>query len=187
MATIAKQGEVFYEIPISSVSPGTYKYVRSSLTYQNYEVPIRSSGLDLKMTLASFVGYNTYIGDFVVKTKTHTVNDDKLQGYWIVEVDDSGIQTSIDLIEGQASNTTVPNPIHDSSPIPPGSCVVTGEFPAPLTITGTETEDITITLSVSTNKSFEFKDALGDGIYEPSAGDTVVDMGVRGLIPTHNK
>jgi hypothetical protein len=61
--------------------------------------------------------------------------------------------------------------------------VVTGAFAAPLVITGTETEDVVITVSLSTNKSFEWSDDLGDNIYEPLAGDTVVDMGVRGMIP----
>ncbi len=187
-ATIAPENQIFLSVPISSITPGTYEYLRSSLTYQNYDVPVRESGMDLNMTVASFVGFNTYITDFVVKTKTHTVNDDKLQGYWVVEVDDSGFPGTIPLISGQAPEgaTTVPNPLFASSPIPPGSCVVTGAFPTPLTITGNETDDIVITMSVSTNKSFEFTDPAGDGIYEPSAGDTVVDMGVRGLIPYVN-
>jgi hypothetical protein len=62
--------------------------------------------------------------------------------------------------------------------------VVTGQFQSPLTITGNETSDIHIQVSLSINNSFEWKDYLSpDGIYEPSAGDSVVDMGIRGLIP----
>ena len=68
------------------------------------------------------------------------------------------------------------------------SSLVVPEIPGvhgPLTITGSETSDITIIMSVSTNKSFEWKDADMDGLYEPLDGDTVVDMGIRGLIPMY--
>jgi hypothetical protein len=69
---------------------------------------------------------------------------------------------------------------------------VTGRFPVSLTITGTETSDIVVTVSLSTNKSFEWKDKNSDGQFEPINGttlaveDTVVDMGIRGLIPIVN-
>ncbi|MFN0033330.1 MAG: hypothetical protein ACKVOR_14300, partial [Flavobacteriales bacterium] len=67
--------------------------------------------------------------------------------------------------------------------VPAGSCVVTGEFASPLVITGSETEDIVVIISLSTNRSFEWTEVNMDGFYEPSAGEAVVDMGVRGLIP----
>lgn len=187
-ALIAENELPFLSIPISEINPGTYRYLRSSLTYQNYDVPVRHLSYDLNMTLASFVGFNTYLTDVLVKTKVHLVNANKLQGYWIFEIDDSGFPITIPTEEGQApaGATTVPNPLFASSPIPAGSCVVTGEFPTPLSITGNESEDITITLSVSINQSFEFIDATGDGIFEPAAGDTVVDMGIRGMIPYVN-
>jgi hypothetical protein len=57
---------------------------------------------------------------------------------------------------------------------------------SPLTITGLETSDIIITVSLSTNKSFEWVDSTPDGYYQPDAGETVVDMGIRGLIPIKN-
>ncbi|MEO1715283.1 MAG: hypothetical protein AAFU60_18295, partial [Bacteroidota bacterium] len=101
---------------------------------------------------------------------------------WAFETDFPGVP----LIEGQAPEgaTTVPNPIHALSPIPPGSCLVTGQFPAALEITGNETDDLVITVSVSINNSFEWVDTNNNGTYEPSE-DEVVDMGVRGLIPSY--
>jgi hypothetical protein len=60
---------------------------------------------------------------------------------------------------------------------------VTGAFTTPLTITGNETKDIKVTVSLSTNKSFEWKDHNLNGIFEPLDGDSVVNMGIRGLIP----
>ena len=55
--------------------------------------------------------------------------------------------------QAPAGATTVPNPIFASSPIPQGSCLVTGEFETPLVINGDETEDIVVVLSVSTKRS----------------------------------
>jgi hypothetical protein len=52
-----------------------------------------------------------------------------------------------------------------------------------MVITGNETDDIVVEVSLSTNDSFEWIDN-GDGIYEPEVGDVVIDMGVRGMIPT---
>ena len=120
-----------------------------------------------------------------INTQSVTVNDDKLQGYWGFET----VVLSVPYVsEGQAPGTTVPNPIASTSPIPAGSCVVTGDFPTPLTITGSETSDIIVNINLSTNNSFEWRDLNMDGIFEPSdgvnPGDTVVDMGLRGLFPT---
>jgi hypothetical protein len=61
--------------------------------------------------------------------------------------------------------------------------VVTGQFSAPLIITGNETSDINIQVSVSTNKSFEWKDVDSNGKFDPANGDQIVDMGIRGMIP----
>ncbi|MEJ6792058.1 MAG: hypothetical protein QNK89_04800 [Lacinutrix sp.] len=62
--------------------------------------------------------------------------------------------------------------------------MVTGEFSTPFTISGNETEDIEVVLSFSVNNSFEWTEVNNDGMYEPSAGEQVVDMGLRGLIPS---
>ncbi len=184
---ITKQyGETFYSIPLSQVAAGTYKWLRVSLTYQNYNIDYLVSGLGMQTgTLASFVGFNTYITNYTINSQNVTINDDKLQGYWGFETTVLG---STYVSEGQTPGTTVPNPIASTSPIPAGSCVVTGDFPTPLTITGSETSDIIVNINLSTNKSFEWKDLNSDGLFEPSdgvnPGDTVVDMGLRGLFPT---
>ena len=178
-ARVVSNNETFVTVPLSEVAAGTYEWIRVSLTYQNGDIDFRESGQNYTGRLASFVGYNTYITNHTVNQQSVTVNGNRLQGYWAFET--LGI-----VVDGQAPGTTVPNPISATSPIPPGSCVVTGEFATPLTITGDEKEDITITLNFSTNNSFEWYDANSpDGLYEPSAGDTVVDMGLRGLWPTY--
>lgn len=178
-AATAENNEQFFEYPIDSMTPGTYKYLRVSLIYQNYDIDFTANGYDLSGTLASFVGTNSYISSFKIKDSTLTLNTDKAQGYWAFETNFTGVPVS----QGQAPGTTVPNPISGTSPIPTNSCVATGIFATPLQITGNETSDITIVCSISINNSFEWKDANGNGKYEPLDGDTVVDMGVRGLIP----
>ncbi len=185
-AVVAGEDVTIYSTSLSSVTPGTYEWLRVSLTYQNYDIKFLSSGVLYTGRLASFVGFETYITNYTINTQSVLVYDNKPQGYW-------GFETTIlgnpFVFEGQAAGTTVPNPIAGTSPIPPGSCVVTGDFPTPLTITGNETQDIVVTINLSTNNSFEWRDLNGDGLYEPSdgvnPGDTVVDMGLRGLYPTY--
>ncbi len=111
-----------------------------------------------------------------------TVNANRLQGYWAFETSVYGVKY-VSQEQAPPGATTVPNPISASSPIPPGSCVVTGAFTSSLIITGSETQDKVVTVSLSTNKSFEWIDHNNNGLYEPANGDTVVDMGIRGLIP----
>lgn len=176
-ARIVDENEVFFSVPISQVAAGTYQYVRVSVTYQNYDIRFNALGFNnLSGRLASFVGFNTYIGSYQVGQLTDVVNDDKLQGYWAFES-----QGTLTRGQAPAGATTVVNPLFNSSPIPPGSCLVTGAFETPLSVTGNETEDVTVILSVSTNHSFEWTDPDGNGQYDPLDGDVPVDMGLRGL------
>jgi len=119
-------GETFISIPLSSVTPGTYEYMRVSLSYQNYDIDVRvnsPSVIDFTGTLASYIGQNTYVASYVIKDSTVNVNANKLQGYW-------GFESIYSVVTGQAPSgaTTVPNPIFATSPIPQGSCIVTGAF-----------------------------------------------------------
>jgi hypothetical protein len=174
------------------VPAGTYKWLRVSLAYQNYDITYKYTYNSVPYyftgTVASFIGYSTYINSFKIKTANVAVNANKLQGFWAFETSPTGTAT---VTQGQApsGSTTVVNPLFATSPIPAGSCLATGQFvnsggtSQMLTITGNETKDIVIVVSLSTNKSFEWAEHSGDNYYEPLAGDTVVDMGVRGLIP----
>lgn len=180
-AIIKGDGEVFYSIPLSQVATGNYQWARVSLAYQNFDINFRWDNVDYTGTLASFVAYRSYINTYKIKTASRSVNANKDQGYWGFEATYPVVGAVT--IDGQAQGTTVPNPLFDTSPIPAGSCVVTGQFENGLTITGNETEDIVVTLSFSINDSFEWYDVDQDNIYETQAGDYPVDMGIRGLIP----
>ncbi len=179
---IVGENEIFLSIPLSQVATGSYEWIRTSLSYQNYDINILHQGTDYAGTLASFVGFKTYLTTHHIGNSSFPVNGNREQGYWALSV--NGMPFS-----GQTESgaTTVPNPLYATSPIPPKSCVVTGRFATPLVITGNETHDVEVTLSLSVNNSFEWKEVHVDGKYEPSAGENVVDMGLRGLVPTYQK
>lgn len=199
----AKDGETFYEMPLRDVVAGEYEFLRVSLAYQNYDVNLYLDTIynylgvnvpiqgDYPCTVASFIGYNTYLTNYSVKNQSINVNANKKQGYWGFEMSTNFYGQPYNLLtSGQApvGATTVVNPIAATSPIPAGSCLVTGSFGSgsKLKITGSETKDIVVTVSLSTNKSFEWIEATGheDGKWEPSKGEVIVDMGIRGMIPT---
>ncbi len=182
-AKIVSEGEVFLSIPLKNITPGSYEWVRCSLSYQDYNIKVLSAGTEYTGTLASFVGFKNYITSFTSGGYTYNVNANKDQGFWAF-----GLQGFNYSISGQApaGATTVPNPIASTSPIPSGSCVVTGKFGNNLVVVGNETKDIVVTLSLSINNSFEWAEVNADGKYEPSIGENVVDMGLRGLIPSYN-
>lgn len=186
-------------VPLSNINSGTYEYFRSSIGFQKYNIVYNLGGaatnnsnwptgvsddVDIDGTVASFVGYNTYIENYTLKNQSVAVNANKPQGYFGLESNGvvAGYEFS-DLSEGNASQTTVPNPIDATSPVPDGSCVVTGKFPVALVIPENPTEDINIQVIISINKSFEWEDNNGNNKYEPLLGEQVVDMGTRGVFP----
>ncbi len=178
-AQFAGNDEVFLAIPLNEIAVGTYNWVRVSLAYQEGSINFLQNGTDITGTLASFVGYNSYITNFDVNGSIFSINENKLQGFWVFEALGFTLQG-----QAPAGATTVPNPLFDSSPVPQGSCVVTGQFENGFTITGTEIADVEVTLSFSVNNSFEWTEINADGKYEPAIGEQPVDMGLRGLIPS---
>lgn len=200
-ATVVKDGEVFVSVPLKDIAPGTYPYMRVSVSYQNYEVLFNVNNIPNPLggtlslsqqrgTVASFVGFNTYIKDLQPKEMNRTIAANKRQGFWAFETNLSQPYESFNNVYmGDAPNTTVVNPLNATTPIPAGACIVTGSFDnnAPLVITGNETEDIVVILSFSTNNSFEWVDTNGNGELDLDAQsgviETIVDMGLRGLQP----
>ncbi len=197
-SVVVRENVVFCAVPISSITPGSYKWLRVSLAYQNYDIAYKASSCTPTQwgTVASFVGFNTYVRQYKIKNNTMVPTQSLTsngtsgggnvkQGYWGFESMICG--SYLYKVDGKSAGTTVVNPIFASSPIPAGSCLVTGQFNTggidmPIVITGTETANINITVSLSTNKSFEWKEMTFDGYYQPEAGEFPVDMGIRGMI-----
>lgn len=182
-AEIVAPGETWLEIPLSSLDAGTYNWVRLSLSYQNYDIVFHYNDQPYSATFASFVGFKQYIKDFEINGALIEVNENKKQGFWAFN-SIGGLRTG----QTPEGGTTVPNPLSTTSPIPAGSCVVTGNFNSPLVIHGDESEDLTITLSLSTNNSFEWLDQNNNGKWDVGQGqeENVVDMGLRGLRPGYS-
>ncbi len=199
-------GEVFHQISLGDLPPGTYEYLRASVTFQNFDVrfnlinqpsPLPAELNNQSGTLASFIGFNTFIDDLSVKNHTIAVDADKPQGFWAFEplldqpyqdlyleyANPTGVET------GQAppGSTTVVNLLEEFGvTLPQGSCIVTGKLTEPLTITGDEADDLTVTLSFSVNQSFEWIDTNNNDEWDFDVGnqtvEQVVDMGLRGLV-----
>ena len=183
-AILVEEGQTFLKIPLHQIPQGNYEYVRVSLAYQEYEISVKNANNDYLGTLASFVGYNNYIETHYIGNNSFPVNGNREQGYWAFALHEFPYATSG---QAPAGATTVPNPLATTSPIPQGSCVVTGKFSNPLIIRSNENKNIEVTLSLSINNSFEWQEVNFDGKYEPAAGEQVVDMGLRGLIPSYLK
>lgn len=189
----------FVKVDLNRLSPGTYNYIRASVAYQQFEVqfdlhniPVVGDLYDQSGILASFLGYNTYITTFQIAGLEVAVNGNKEQGFWAFATQFSEPYSAYNAVytgQSPAGSTTVVNPIDATSPVPEGSCVITGVFSDPLVVTEDEDRELYISLSFSTNNSFEWVDTDGDGKWDidavnPDATEQVVDMGIRGLIPT---
>jgi hypothetical protein len=194
-SSFAGNKEEFFSIPLKDIAAGDYQWLRISLAYQNFDVKYyidtMVNGITIRQefpgTAASFIGFNTYIKNLIIKNQSVAVNANKKQGFWGFEttVNYAGVSYPFSSTgQAPAGATTVVNPIFATSPIPQGSCVVTAAFaPGKLTITGKEAKDIVVVVSLSTNKSFEWNEVVADGRWEPGKGESVVDMGIRGMIP----
>lgn len=63
-SVFAGDNETFLTVPLSDVTAGSYEWVRVSLAYQEGNIDLLVNGTDISGTLASFVGYNSYITSF---------------------------------------------------------------------------------------------------------------------------
>lgn len=183
-STVVSENDTFLEIPLKSITPGDYKWIRSSISYQNFNIKVRHQGLDYTGNVMSFIGDNNYIGSLSISNYSFAINGNKPQGYWAY-----GLTAITYSKEGQTlpNETTVPNPLWQTSPIPQGSSIITGQFSTPLSITGLETRNIIVTLSLSSRRSFIWHEMISDNKYQPSAGENIIDMGLRGLKATYIK
>jgi hypothetical protein len=134
-SVVVRENKTFFAIPLSQVGAGTYKWLRVSLAYQNYDIPFltTSTGSITQWgTVASFIGFNNYITQYKIKNVMATPSSsvggpgNHKQGYWGFETMVSSVTYTAD---GQppAGATTVVNP-NPSSPISCRSCLVTVNF-----------------------------------------------------------
>jgi len=194
-SVFAGNNEVFYAISLKEIPPGEYKHLRLSVACQHFSVQFHidttindtvSIKDDFRGTMASFIGYNTYLTTYNIKNQSVTVDENREQGYWALESTLSAEGFSEDILfsgQAPAGATTVVNPLFDTSPIPEGSDIVTAAFASrSLVISGDESSNVIVEVSISTNKSFEWKEVVHNGKWD-ILEEPVIDMGVRGMIP----
>jgi hypothetical protein len=176
---VVAPGEELASVSLSELEPGTYEFLRVSVSFQQYRVTGHADfgGMEIStpVEVASFVEGSTYIDSYEIGDDLVQVGGVRDQGYYGAWSQYTGV------MEGQApvGATTVPNPLDATSPIPVGSCVVTASFEPPLVLGGDEQGDLTLAVTLSSNRSFEWIDD-GDGKWQPFA-EQVVDMGLRGM------
>ncbi|MEO8591277.1 MAG: hypothetical protein ABI432_18000 [Flavobacteriales bacterium] len=61
---VVAEGAEFLNIPLSELGAGTYEWLRVSLSYQNYDIKLYWNDLPFTGTVASFLGFNTYITSY---------------------------------------------------------------------------------------------------------------------------
>lgn len=202
---VSDQNKVFLSYPLKNIKKGTYKWIRVSAAYQNYDIKFNIRGLNpaygipnnalLNQTgsIASFIGIESFIRNYTIATKSIAVNANKKQGYGGMETNLTGLPagTPDNLVHQTFTwdgngGTTVVNPFATALGVPPGSCLIVGKLNKPLVITGDEAKDISTILSFSCNNSFEWTNYDGNTTFDfyndgSKPNDKVVDMGLRGL------
>ena len=192
-AIIAEEDEIWLSVPLKDIAAGAYRYIRTSVAYQEYSVKWNLNNLDINYPgylvidnitqtdahFTSFLGVNTWIDTVTNNGLTLNVSSNKLQGFFTFATD-FGIELIPDDIywgDGTPGATTVPNPLYETAEIPEGSCIVVGAFPDDglLIIPDTPENnwdngtDILLTLRYSVNKSFEWIDLNGNGEWDQYA------------------
>ena len=213
-SVIAGNGETFLQIPLSSLKPGKYNWLRFSVAYQNFDVQFKMDTVvngvsfsgNYNGTMAAFTGHRTYFDNngYVIKSKRVVAgiqNQTRNQGYWGFEtiVGSGGYYFPAETRTGQTqdSATTVVNPLFATSPVPKASSVVTGGFNqtkynkdgTSSTFTAplviTGTEKESIIVECSISTNKSFE--WIETVYDGKWDpwrELVSDMGIRGMKPT---
>jgi len=161
------------EVPGNNL-PKLFKFVRVYFVYENYTIKFFMNGSEYYGTVAGFLAsksltYNYQIQDSIFNTYVLKYNGD-----WAMEVDTPGFGS---ILQGSAF-VVAPNVLYQSSPVPAG-CIVTCAIDQGLY------QDIvdsnSITLSISSNKCFEWVEHSNPNYFEPFNGDSIYDIGIRGI------
>lgn len=123
-AIIVSENEISFTVNINRIANDNYNYVRASVSYLNYDIDlilrnIPSVGdVETTGTVASFIGYNTYIRTLQIMQLSTDINANKSQGFWAFETHLTAPYESYNsTYSGQSIGiTTCVNPIAATSP-----------------------------------------------------------------------
>ncbi len=165
-----------YETSISStLIPDTFKYIRIYFVYENLDISYKFNNNIYAGSVAAFLAPKALTFNYQISDSAFNSYSLKTNGQWYFEVDTPGFGT---ILSGDAL-TTQPNILYNSNPVPSGGCIVTCPITPFLFLD--KPDSISITISISTNKSFEWIEHSDPAFFEPFDGDTIVDVGIRGI------
>ncbi|MEO8087058.1 MAG: hypothetical protein ABI763_09575 [Bacteroidota bacterium] len=158
--------------------PRQFKFIRVYFNDQNYHFDLKYNGNIIDGTLLSFLWPNNYSSSFHIKDSI--VNNDSIvhEGKWFLELG----STNNPVLNGEVvplSNITQPNVLYQEWPVPSSMYVVTCPINPIFSID--KFEHKSFVLSISSNKCFEWVEHSDPAFFEPFDGDTIVDVGIRGL------
>lgn len=192
-------GDDFFNVNLKKIPAGTYKYIRISVAYISYDIPLNIAAIpglgevnDTRATFASLLGFRTYVNSITPLLIPKEINDNKERGYWLLETQIAAPNEGLSTIYSwqlESDNITSVNVLAGSAPIPSTQGVMTGMFDSPLEVLEEDTRDIRIHLGLSTNGIFEWEDSNSNGFWDFNASDiylseSVIDFGIRGVTPT---
>lgn len=196
---MANPGDDFFNVNLKKIPPGVYSYVRISIAYMSYDIPLNIAAVpglgdieDTKATFACLLGFRTYVNTITPLLISKDIQANKERGYWLLETQFESPNDTLNTIYSwqlESENITTVNVLAGTAPIPGTQGVITGIFPTPLEVLEEDTRDIRIHLGLSTNGLFEWDDINGNGFWDFNAGDIylsepLIDFGIRGVEPS---
>ena len=175
LTRVVEENRVFVALPIKKLKTGNYRYVNVSIAFQNYKIKIRNNAADYDGTMAGFTGFNTYIDTYEIGNNIFPVNANKTDGYWAFALDDFPYQA-----KGQITDNIISNSGNDAGLTK--SRLITGKFTSDLVITGKETSNIEVTLTLPVAHTFQWKEVIFDGKFEPSIGEQIINLGANDVV-----
>jgi hypothetical protein len=156
-------------------NPIRYYGIRIYFSYQHFDVNYTINDIQYSGSVAAFLAKKSITYYFEVKDSVYTQYSLKQNGEWYFEVDTPGYG----IVQHGTAFTASPNVLFQSVPTEANSCVVTCPI-SPVLIMDYPMSK-TITISISTNHSFEWVENSTPGIFEPFDGDSIYDIGIRGV------
>ncbi len=187
-AVLTANNQMAFSLPLTKIPLGTYKWLRLGVAYQNFDIKIKQGASHGVATYGSFLSSSVFVNTCKLKTLSlsPTAGAGNIGcGYYMIEQRVGG---NISGAEGKLTDTLITqvNPM-PYSPVPKGKGIITCAFGSalgqlmPLTIDWNSSKNLVIRIKLSTNQSFEWKESGNDNWFEPDAGDTLKDIGFRGM------
>jgi hypothetical protein len=169
-------GASYYDTQISSPdAPGTFKFIRIYFYHQKFNINFRQNGNLHSGRVLSFLWPFDFNYSYQIQDSTILTDSVTEKGEWYLESSDLP-----SILHGTVPySPTGPNVLFYSYGVPIQQYIVTCPISPNLFLDRPDSK--TITISISTNHSFEWIEHSDPAFFEPFNGDTIVDLGIRGI------